>query len=89
MKRDCLDDPKVRTMGQARARISAGHLLVVLRRHHIPCSLDSFSDSGWTARLGDPARGPYSQRGCFSSRDAAADWLLEEAERRGCVTMGH
>ena len=65
------------------ARISAGHLLVVLRRRRVPCSIDSFSDSGWTARLGDPASGPYSQQGCFRTREDAAQWLLEEAERRG------
>jgi hypothetical protein len=67
------------------SRISAGHLLVVLRRHQIPCSIDSFSADGWTARLGDPGRGPYSQQGCFPTRDAAAEWLLEEAERRGVM----
>jgi hypothetical protein len=65
------------------ARISAGRLLVVFRRCQIPCSIDSLSASGWTARLGDPANGPYSQQGCFPTRDAAAAWLLEEAERRG------
>ena len=69
--------------GQTRARISAGHLLVVLRRHKIPCSIDSLSANGWTARLGDPAKGPYSQHGYFPTRDAAAEWLLEEAERVG------
>lgn len=63
-------------------RFSAGHLLVVLRRQQIPCSIDSFSADGWTARLGDPAKGPYSQQGRFSSRQAAAEWLFEEAERR-------
>jgi hypothetical protein len=70
------------------ARISAGHLLVVLRRHQIPCSIDSLSAGGWTARLGDPANGPYSQQGCFRTRDDAAAWLLEEAERRGAVAVG-
>jgi hypothetical protein len=71
------------TTGAKPAGISAGHLLVVLRRHQIPCSIDSLSAGGWTARLGDPAKGPYSQQGCFRTRDAAAAWLLEEAERRG------
>jgi hypothetical protein len=66
-------------------RINAGHLLVLLRRRQIPCSIDSFSSDGWTARLGDPATGPYSQQGCFRTRDDAAEWLLEEAERRGAV----
>jgi hypothetical protein len=68
-------------------RFSAGHLLVVLRRHRIPCSIDSFSAGGWTARLGDPARGAYSQQGNFRSHHAAAEWLLEEAERRGAVAV--
>ena len=67
--------------GPKPARISAGHLLIVLRRYQIPCSIDSLSASGWTARLGDPAKGPSFQRGCFRTRDAAAAWLLEEAER--------
>lgn len=66
---------------------SAGHLLLVLRRHQIPCSIDSFSASGWTARLGDPANGAYSQQGNFRSHHAAAQWLLEEAERRGAVAV--
>lgn len=81
--RDFLDGPQDRTAGPKPARISAGHLLVVLRRCQIPCSIDSLSASGWTARLGDPAKGPYSQQGRFRTRDAAAAWLLEEAERRG------
>jgi len=62
-------------------RVSAGFLLVVLRRHRIPCSIDSFSADGWTARLGDPAKGPYAQHGHFRTRQDAAEWLLEEAER--------
>ncbi len=70
-------------MGPKPERISAGRLLVVLRRHQIPCSIDSLSAGGWTARLGDPGKGPYSQQGRFPTRDAAAVWLLEEAERRG------
>jgi len=69
-------------MGAKPAHISAGQLLVALRRHQIPCSIDSLSAGGWTARLGDPGKGPYSQQGCFPTRDAAAAWLLEEAERR-------
>jgi hypothetical protein len=73
--------------GATTARISAGRLLVALRRHQVPCSIDSFSTGGWTARLGDPASGPYSQQGCFPTRDAAAEWLLEEAERRGAVAV--
>ena len=70
------------TTGPQTARIRAGPLLVMLRRHQIPCSIDSFSDSGWTARLGDPATGPYSQQGYFRTHQAAAEWLLQEAERR-------
>jgi hypothetical protein len=66
--------------------VSAGQLLVLLRRGHIPCSIDSLSAAGWTARLGDPAGGVYSQQGHFRTRDSAAEWLLEEAERRGIVT---
>ncbi len=85
--RDCLDSPQDQTIGPEIARISAGHLLVVLRRRRVPCSIDSFSASGWTARLGDPAKGPYSQQGYFRTLDAAAEWLLEEAERRGGVAM--
>jgi hypothetical protein len=77
--RDFPDVPQDHTTG---AKLSAGHLLVVLRRSQIPCSIDSFSAEGWTARLGDPAKGPYSQQGCFRTRDAAAAWLLEEAQRR-------
>ena len=81
--RDFLDGPQNHTTGPELARISAGRLLVVLRRHQIPCSIDSLSARGWTARLGDPAKGPYSQQGCFRTRDDAAAWLLEEAQRRG------
>jgi hypothetical protein len=80
------DRPQDRTTGPAPTRISAGHLLVVLRRHRVPCSIDSFSSSGWTARLGDPDKGLYSQQGYFRTRDDAAEWLLEEAERRGALT---
>ena len=76
-----------RTAGRTRARISAGHLLVALRRHNIPCSIDSLTANGWTARLGDPATGPYSQHGYFQTREAAADWLLDEAERCGAVAV--
>lgn len=86
--RNFLNGPKGDTTSPpTTAHINAGHLLVVLRRHQIPCSIDSFSADGWTARLGDPAKGPYSQQGYFCSRQAAAAWLLEEAERRGALTM--
>lgn len=87
MNRDFLDGLRGGTTGPPAARFSAGPLLVVLRRHEIPCSIDSFSTSGWTARLGDPAKGPYSQQGYFRTRHAAAEWLLEEAQRRGAVAM--
>jgi hypothetical protein len=87
MKRDFLDRQQGDTRGPHAARFSAGHLLVALRRHQIPCSIDSFSASGWTARLGDPAKGPYSQQGYFRTHHDAAAWLLEEAERRGAVAV--
>ena len=85
--RDFLKGAQAHTTRRQTARISAGPLLVALRRHRIPCSIDSLSDSGWTARLGDPSTGPYSQRGYFRTLDAAAEWLLEEAERRGLVVV--
>jgi len=81
MNRDVVNGPQGATRGPQAPRFSAGHLLLVLRRHQIPCSIDSFSDGGWTARLGDPAKGPYSQQGYFGTRQAAAEWLLQEAER--------
>lgn len=85
MNRDLLDGLQGDATRPQAARFGAGPLLVVLRRHQIPCSIDSFSTSGWTARLGNPAKGPYSQQGYFRTRHAAAEWLLEEAERRGAV----
>jgi hypothetical protein len=85
--RDFPDGPQARRTGAKSSRIGAGHLLLVLRRNQVPCSIDSFSASGWTARLGDPGKGPYSQRGCFDTRQAAAEWLLAEVERRGAVAM--
>ena len=85
--RDFLKGPQNHTAGRQTARISAGPLLVILRRHQIPCSIDSLSASGWTARLGDPSNGQYSQHGYFRTMDAAAEWLLEEAERRGLVVV--
>jgi hypothetical protein len=84
---DFLKGPQDHTTRRQTARISAGPLLVVLRRHQIPCSIDSLSANGWTARLGDPSNGPYSQQGYFRTLDAAAEWLLEEAERRGLVAV--
>jgi hypothetical protein len=83
---DFLDGPKDHTSGP-RPALSAGHLLVLLRRHQVPCSIDSFSANGWTARLGDPVKGPYSQQGNFRTRGAAAEWLLDEAERRGAIAV--
>jgi hypothetical protein len=85
MNRDFADGPQRDTTAPQAARFSAGQLLVVLRRHQIPCSIDSFSARGWTARLGDPAQGAYSQQGYFRTHHAAAEWLLDEAERRGAV----
>jgi hypothetical protein len=61
--------------------IRAGNILTRLRQHDIPCSIDSFSDKGWTVRLGDPGKGFYAQQGRFPTIDAAANWLLEEAIR--------
>ena len=85
--RDFLKGPQDHTTGRKTARISAGPLLIAFRRHQIPCSIDSLSANGWTARLGDPSKGPYSQQGYFRTLDAAAEWLLEEAERRGLVVV--
>jgi hypothetical protein len=62
--------------------ISAGDILTLLRHHNIPCSIDSFSAKGWTAKLGDPTKGFYAQQSRFHSIDAAANWLLEEARRQ-------
>jgi hypothetical protein len=84
--RTFLDGPQDDATGPKPACISAGHLLLALRRNDIPCSIDSLSASGWTARLGDPAKGLYSQQGCFRTRAAAAAWLLEEAQRRSSGT---
>jgi len=61
--------------------IRAGDILTLLRHHDIPCSIDSFSAQGWTAKLGDPATGFYAQQGRFPTLDAAANWLLDEARR--------
>jgi hypothetical protein len=62
--------------------ISAGDILTLLRHHNIPCSIDSFAAKGWTAKLGDPAKGFYAQQSRFPTIDAAANWLLEEARRQ-------
>ena len=59
--------------------IHGGDILTLLRHHDIPCSIDSFSAQGWTARLGNPATGFSAQQGRFRTLDAAATWLLEEA----------
>jgi hypothetical protein len=34
-------------------------LYMMLRRHRIPCSIDSLSPNGWTVRPGDPSNGLY------------------------------
>ncbi len=66
-----------------KVRVSAGDILTLLRHRDIPCSIDSFAAKGWTARLGDPARGGfYAQQSRFPTIDAAANWLLEEARRQ-------
>jgi hypothetical protein len=62
--------------------MSAGDILTLLRQHNIPCSIDSFSEMGWTAKLGDPAIGFYAQQSRFPTLDAAANWLLEEVRRQ-------
>jgi hypothetical protein len=62
--------------------VTAGEILTLLRQHDIPCSIDSFAAKGWTARLGDPAKGFYAQQGRFPTLEAAATWLLEEARRQ-------
>jgi hypothetical protein len=62
--------------------LSAGDILTLLRHHDIPCSIDSFAEMGWTAKLGDPAKGFYAQQSRFPTLDAAASWLLDEARRQ-------
>jgi len=62
-------------------RMTAGDILTWLRHHDIPCSIDSFAATGWTAKLGDPTKGFYAQQSRFSTLEAAANWLLEEATR--------
>jgi hypothetical protein len=64
------------------AKNSAGDILTLLRHHNIPCSIDSFAETGWTAKLGDPAGGFYAQQSRFPTLDAAASWLLAEARRQ-------
>jgi hypothetical protein len=61
---------------------SAGEILTLLRQHDIPCSIDSFGATGWSAKLGDPARGFYAQQARFPTFEAAARWLLAEARRQ-------
>jgi hypothetical protein len=61
--------------------VRAGDVLILLRHHDIPCSIDSFGAKGWTAKLGDRAKGFYAQHGRFGTIEAAAHWLLEEARR--------
>ena len=84
---DCSHGGRGRAAGPRPGRVSAGQLLVALRRQEIACSIDSLSPDGWTARLGEPGNGPYAQQGHFPTRAAAAEWLLEEAERRGAVAV--
>jgi hypothetical protein len=70
-----------RIEAQGTTNIRAGEILTLLRYHDIPCSIDSFSAQGWTAKLGNPAKGFYAQQGRFRTLDAAASWLLDEARR--------
>ena len=65
-----------------RCDLSAGDILTLLRQHNIPCSIDSFSELGWTAKLGSPEVGFYAQQSRFATLDAAANWLLDEARRQ-------
>jgi hypothetical protein len=67
---------------QGTAGLRAGEVLTLLRNYDIPCSIDSFEAKGWTAKLGDPAKGFYAQQSRFPTIDAAANWLLEEARRQ-------
>ena len=62
--------------------MNAGDILTLLRHLNIPCSIDSFAAMGWTAKLGDPAKGFYAQQSRFPTLDAAASWLIEEARRQ-------
>jgi hypothetical protein len=62
--------------------VNAGEILTLLREHDIPCSIDSFADTGWSVKLGDPAKGFYAQQARFPTREAAANWLLDEAKRQ-------
>jgi hypothetical protein len=62
--------------------VNAGEILTLLREHDIPCSIDSFAATGWSAKLGDPAQGFYAQQARFPTLEAAASWLLEEARRQ-------
>jgi hypothetical protein len=68
-----------RTRRRGATSLHAGDILTLLRQHDIPCSIDSFAQQGWTAKLGDPAHGFYAQQGRFATIDAAATWLLAEA----------
>lgn len=73
--------PARKPVSRTTSGLHAGDILTLLRRHDIPCSIDSFSAHGWTARLGHPGKGFYAQQGRFATIDAAAKWLLEEARR--------
>ena len=83
-----VSDARDKTLGTTRGTRahrtakSAGDILMLLRHHNIPCSIDSFAATGWTAKLGDPAAGFYAQQSRFRTIDAAATWLLEEARRQ-------
>src|SRR3954466_6012547 len=45
MTRDVVNGPQGATKGPQAPRFGLRHLLLVLRRHQIPCSIDSFSDT--------------------------------------------
>jgi hypothetical protein len=70
-----------RTRRRSATSTRPGDILGLLRRHGIPCWIDSFAAQGWTAKLGDPANGFYAQQSRFRTIDDAANWLLAEARR--------
>lgn len=86
-RKSCLADCSWHTDRDAHQRsvrcdLSAGDILTLLRQLNIPCSIDSFSELGWTAKLGSPEVGFYAQQSRFPTLDAAAQWLLDEARRQ-------
>jgi len=62
--------------------VRASDIFALLHHHEIRCSVDSFSGSAWTAKLGDPSKGCVAEQGGFRTIDDAANWRLDEARRR-------